>query len=67
VTYDAAKQYQAMLDECRAGRRARRQLGILRDETGTIPAAAVSRILREWDAAPKAILGHEQDPAEGEL
>jgi hypothetical protein len=67
MTYDAAAQYQAMLDECRAARRARRRLGLLRDATGNIPAAAVTAILREWDLAPKAILGRETYPEQGEL
>jgi hypothetical protein len=68
MTYDAAAQYQAMLDECRAARRARRRLGLAYESgEGIVPAAVLKSILREWDLSPKAILGRETYPEQGEL
>jgi hypothetical protein len=68
VGYDAAAQHLALATELRAARKAREDLGRLRDnlDANDLFAAAAFRlgnILAEWDATPRAVLDHQPEPS----
>lgn len=61
---DLAAQYRAVVAEARAARKAREQLGRLRNDLfGDHPHAAerLAVILARWDQTPRAVLDHDPD------
>jgi hypothetical protein len=68
MAYDLAAQYRRVVAELRASRKAHDALVALHDAyDSTRDQFAVRgrlfRILRDWDATPKAVLDHQPEPS----